>query len=80
MRLVRLTKFYDFIQVLHSIRKHSTTNEYFPMHISFSTIYLLQEHKLNPTIYSKQELIMIIFVQANDNAMHACKNSEYYKV
>jgi hypothetical protein len=53
MRLVRLIKFYDFIEVLHSIRKHSTTNEYFPMHISFSTIYLLQEHKLNPTIYSK---------------------------
>jgi hypothetical protein len=27
------------------------------MHISFSTIYLLQEHQLNPRNYSKQELI-----------------------
>jgi hypothetical protein len=32
----------DFIHVLHSIRKHYTTNEYFPVHILFTTIYLLQ--------------------------------------
>jgi hypothetical protein len=32
------------------------------MHISFSTIYLLQEQKLNPRNYSKQELNMEIFV------------------
>jgi hypothetical protein len=41
MRLVRLTWFYDFIQVLYSIRKHLTKNEYFSKHILFSTIYLL---------------------------------------
>jgi hypothetical protein len=37
---------YDFMQVLNSIRNHSTKNEYFPMHIIFTTIYLLQEQKL----------------------------------
>jgi hypothetical protein len=30
------------------------------MHISFSTIYLLQEQQLNRRNYSKQELIMNI--------------------
>jgi low affinity Fe/Cu permease len=35
------------------------------MHILFTTIYLLQEEELNPRIYSKQELIMSIFVQTN---------------
>jgi hypothetical protein len=30
------------------------------MHISFSTIYLLQYQKLNPKKYSTQELIMSI--------------------
>jgi hypothetical protein len=43
------------------------------MHTLFSTIYLLQEQELNPRIYSKQELIMSIFVQATDHDinMHA---------
>jgi hypothetical protein len=36
------------------------------MDILFTTIYLLQEHELNPRIYSKQELIMNIFLQATD--------------
>jgi hypothetical protein len=63
MRLVRLTWFYDFIQLLH-IKRHSTKNYYFPMYILFIIIYLLQEHKLNPRNYSKKELIMRIFLQA----------------
>jgi hypothetical protein len=33
--------FYDFMQVLHSIRNHYTTNEYFSMHIIITTIYSL---------------------------------------
>jgi hypothetical protein len=33
----------DFMQFLNSTRKHSTNNEYFPMHIIFTIIYLLQE-------------------------------------
>jgi hypothetical protein len=31
----------DFMQVLNSVRKHSTKNEYFPMPILFTTIYLM---------------------------------------
>jgi hypothetical protein len=64
MRLVRLTWFYDFMQILSGKRKPSTKNEYFPMPIIFFTIYLLQEHELNPKIYSKQEI----------NYEHFCTN------
>jgi hypothetical protein len=42
-----LNKFFDFMQVLNSLRKHPTKNEYFYKHILFSTIYLLQEQMLN---------------------------------
>jgi hypothetical protein len=38
----------DFMQVLNSTRKHPTKNDYFTNHIIFTTIYLLQEQKLNP--------------------------------
>jgi hypothetical protein len=43
----------EFIQVIDINRKHSTKNEHFPMHILFTTVYLLQEHKLNPNKYSE---------------------------
>jgi hypothetical protein len=43
----------DFMQVLHIIYKHLTKNEYFSMHTLFSTIYLLQEQKLNHRNYSE---------------------------
>jgi hypothetical protein len=33
----------DFMQALDSIRKHYTKNEFFPEHILFFTISLLQE-------------------------------------
>jgi hypothetical protein len=59
---MNLNKFYDFIQVLNSIRKYHTTIEYFYKHILFSTIYLLQEQQLNPNKYSEQEINMINFV------------------
>jgi hypothetical protein len=36
-----LIMLYDFIQVLNTIRKYSTKNEYFPKHILFFTIYIL---------------------------------------
>jgi hypothetical protein len=49
-----LNKFSNFMQVLYSIRKHGTKNEYFPMHILFTTIYSLQEQKLNPNKYYEQ--------------------------
>jgi hypothetical protein len=67
MGVMALSTLYDFMQVLNSTKKFSTKNYYFPMHILFTTIYLLQEQELNPRIYSKQELIMIIFVQATDH-------------
>jgi hypothetical protein len=73
----------DFMQVLHNIYKHLTKNKYFSKHIVFTTIYLLQEKKLNPRNYSGQETIMRIFVQANyhDVHMHAkiqCMNMNRY--
>jgi hypothetical protein len=67
MGIMALTTLYDFMLVLNSTRKFSTKNYYFPMHILFTTIYLLQEHELNPRIYSRQELIMGIFLQATDH-------------
>jgi hypothetical protein len=36
-----------FMQGLNSTRKYYTKNEYFPMHILFTTVYLLQEQELN---------------------------------
>jgi hypothetical protein len=45
MNLIILSNF--FMKGLNSTRKRYTKNEYFPMHILFSTIYLLQEQKLN---------------------------------
>jgi hypothetical protein len=52
MYFMSLNKFYDFMQVLNSIKEHSTKNEHFPKHIQFTTIYLLQKQKLNPNKYS----------------------------
>jgi hypothetical protein len=49
---MNLNKLYDFMQVLNGIRKHPTKNECFPMHILFTTIYLLHKHKLNHGNYS----------------------------
>jgi hypothetical protein len=52
MRFIHLIMLFDFIQVLNILRKHPTKNEYFCMHILFTTIYLLYKQKLNPRIYS----------------------------
>jgi hypothetical protein len=57
-----LNIFYGFIQVLNSIRKHPTKNGYFPKHILFTIIYLLQEQKLSHRNYSNLKLIMSDFV------------------
>jgi hypothetical protein len=53
---------YYFMQVLNSIYKHPTKNEYFPKHILFSTIYLMQEQKLNHNKYFEQDINMRNFV------------------
>ncbi len=69
---------YDFIQVLNSLIDVYIKNYYFSKHILFTTNSLLQKQRLNPRNYSKQELIMRIFVWAinHDMNMHA-KNIEY---
>jgi hypothetical protein len=54
--------FFDFMQVLNSARNIYTKNYYFSKHILFTTNSLLQKQKLNPRIYSKQEIIMNLFV------------------
>jgi hypothetical protein len=70
MHYVGLLKLSVFMQVLGIQRKHYTKNGYFPKHTFFSTIYLLQEHRLNSRNYSEQEIIMKNFVQATDHDMH----------
>jgi hypothetical protein len=45
-------------------------NGYFPMHILFSTIYLLQEPQLNFRTYSEQEKNVINFVYTNYHGVH----------
>jgi hypothetical protein len=62
MRFISLIMFSDFTQVLNSARNLYTKNLYFSKHKLFSTKSLLQEQKLNPRIFYKQELIMEIFV------------------
>jgi hypothetical protein len=42
-----------FMQSLNSTTEFATKNYYFPMHILFTTIYLLQREKLNHRNYSK---------------------------
>jgi hypothetical protein len=59
---MRLNKLYAFIHVSYSMRKLYTNNYYFPKHILFTMIYLLQEQNLNPRNYSYQELILNFFV------------------
>jgi hypothetical protein len=75
MILARLTWFYDFIHVLYSTRKHHTKNEYFSKHVLFSTIYSLQEQKLNPRSYSKQGINMIFLYKINNMTCFVCKVS-----
>jgi hypothetical protein len=75
-----LNKFYDFMQVLNSIRKHPNKNECFRMHILFITIYLLHKQKLNHGHYSEQELNMDNFVQANEYDVYMyAKFQDVYK-
>jgi hypothetical protein len=52
----------DFMQVLSSAKDAYTKNYYFSKHVLFTTNSLLQKQRLNPRNYSKQELIMKLFV------------------
>jgi hypothetical protein len=67
---MNLKKISDFMQVLNNIRKHPTKDEYFPMHILFTTIYLLQEQNLNHRNYSEWETNMDNFVQDIEHDVH----------
>jgi hypothetical protein len=67
---MHIITFSDFIQVLDIKRRHPTKNDYFSMHILFTRIYLLQEHKLNHRNYSKQKINMSNFVLATENDVH----------
>jgi hypothetical protein len=70
---MHLTRFYDFIQVLHNTIKTSTKNEYFYKHIQFTIIYLQLEQKFTPNNYYEQRITVIYFIQANGHYlnMHA---------
>jgi hypothetical protein len=70
MNDMTLNIFSDFILVLNSIKKYSTKRGHFPMHIVFSTIYLLQKEILNHRNYFEQEINMTNFVQATENYLH----------
>jgi hypothetical protein len=70
MQIMNLIMLYDYMQVINSIRKHYTKNEYFHTHILFSTIHFLLEQKLNHSNYFEKELIMENFLHANDNDFH----------
>jgi hypothetical protein len=59
----------DYMKLLNSTRKHPTNNEYFSRHILFTTMYLLQEQKLNPKNYSEQDINMSNFIQAKEYDM-----------
>jgi hypothetical protein len=68
------------MQVLNSIRKHPKKNKYFPMHILFTTIYLLKEHKLNHRNYSEQKLNMGNVVKAKEHHMSMHAKFQYLNI
>jgi hypothetical protein len=70
MHYKNLTELSDFIQVLYCIRKHCAKNVYFPKHILFTTIYVLQKQKLSHRNYSEQKINMSNFVQATKHDVH----------
>jgi hypothetical protein len=70
----------DFTQVINSARNVYTKNYYFSKHILFTTISLLQKQRLNLRNYSKQEIIMELFVWSTGDDMNMyAKNSKHYK-
>jgi hypothetical protein len=70
----------NFMQVLNSRRKHHSKVVYFPKHILFIIIYLLQEQKLNIRNYSEQEINMRNFIQATKHDIHIYAKFGYLDV
>jgi hypothetical protein len=60
----------EFLQVLYITRKFPTKDYYFSKYIQFSIIYLILEHNLNTRNYTRQELMIEIFVLATDHDMN----------
>jgi hypothetical protein len=52
----------------------------FPMHILFSTIYLLQQQQLNSRTYSKQKKNVINFAYTNYHGVHMYANIQCVKL
>jgi hypothetical protein len=71
--------FSDFIQVLHSARKFYPKNYYFPMHILFTTISLLQKKRLNLRNYSKQEFITELFYELLEMILTCMQNFRLFE-
>jgi hypothetical protein len=80
MHDMNINKFHDFIQVAYSMGKLYTNNYYFPKHILFTTIYLLQEQNLNPRNYFEEEIILIIFVQATGYKVYMYAKFRYLNI
>jgi hypothetical protein len=58
------------MQSLSIKRKHYTKTDHFSRHSLFSTIYLLQEWKLNHRDYFEKEINMGNIIQATENDVH----------
>jgi hypothetical protein len=80
MRFNNLTRLCDFIQVLYSTGNLRTKNLYFSKRILFSTIYLLQKQKLNPSNCSKHEIIKSNFEQDTEWEMYMHAKIEYLDI
>jgi hypothetical protein len=65
-----LKRMYDFLHYLHINSSYYTKNEHFPMHILFTTFYLLQKQKLNYRTYYKQKINTRNFVPATEYDMN----------
>jgi hypothetical protein len=74
---MNINMLYDFMQVTYSTREHHAKNEDFSMHMLFTTIYLIQEQKLNPNKYSDLEINMSKFVQSTENDLHMYAMIQY---
>jgi hypothetical protein len=80
MRYMNLNMLYNFIQVLISKRKHPIKDDYFSIHMLFTTIYLLQKQKLNRNNYYEQKINMVYFIQPNEHDMIMHANIQYYNM
>jgi hypothetical protein len=65
----------NFMQILNSKWKHLIKNDYFLMPILFTRISLLQEQKLTPNKYSRQEINKINFFYKLMTMMFTCMYS-----